>query len=226
MPQSAPSLSHFRAVIFDLDGTLIDSYDAIAASVNYVRARHKLPLLPEDEVRRHVGRGAEHLLSHTVPVGAMAENVRLYKQHHPSVMGPLTRVLRHVKSTLDALHAAEFALAVCSNKPVDFSRELLERLEMIALFKAVVGPEDAPRPKPAPDMLEEAVRRLEIGKKKVLYVGDMVVDIETARAAGVAVWAVPTGSEDPVRLEQARPDRFLHSFAELRELTYPVGGST
>lgn len=220
------SLLRFRAVVFDLDGTLIDSYDAIAASVNYVRELRKLSPLSGDEVRRQVGRGAEYLLSHTVPVGALSENVRLYKEHHPSVMGPLTNVLPHVKSTLELLYSRKHALAVCSNKPVDFSRALLQRLELSDLFNAVIGPEDAPHPKPAPDMLLEAVRRLEISKRSVLYVGDMVVDIETARAAGVVVWAVPTGSEDPVRLEKARPDRFLRSFAELQELAGPEAGST
>jgi phosphoglycolate phosphatase-like HAD superfamily hydrolase len=67
-------------------------------------------------------------------------------------------------------------------------------------------------------MLEEAVRRLGLPRSQVLYVGDMVIDIDTARSAGIAVWAVPTGSEDLARLEQAKPDRLLHSFAELKEL--------
>jgi phosphoglycolate phosphatase len=226
MVQPSPLTSHFRAVIFDLDGTLIDSYGAIAASVNHVRKLHQLAVMPSEEVRRHVGRGAEYLLNKTVPVGSVAENVQLYKEHHPNVMGPLTTVLPHVQATLERLHARQLALAVCSNKPVMFSRELLGRLGLGTLFRTVVGPEDAPRPKPAPDMLLEAVKRLEVTRSQTLYVGDMVIDIETARSAGVAVWAVPTGSEDLARLQHARPDRLLHNFNELKELTANSPGTT
>ena len=218
MPLSASSRAHFRAVVFDLDGTLIDSYEAIAASVNHVRAVRRLPPLSSAEVRRHVGRGAEHLLRETVPDGKVVEDVRLYKEHHPSVMGALTHLLPNVKETLQCLHAHGLALAVCSNKPVVFSRELLEGLGLSGLFQTIVGPEDAPRPKPAPDMLQEVVKRLGLPSNQVLYVGDMVIDVDTARSAGIAVWAVPTGSEDLARLEQAKPDRLLHSFSELQEL--------
>ena len=217
-PLSDQGRPPFQGVIFDLDGTLIDSYEAIAASVNHVRAVHHLPPLPSDEVRRHVGRGAEYLLHATVSLGTVAENVRLYKSHHPTIMAALTHLLPDVKETLVFLQARGLALAVCSNKPVAFSHELLERLSLSALFRTVIGPEDAPRPKPAPDMLVEVVGRLGLSRDQVLYVGDMVIDVETARAAGVAVWAVPTGSEDLAQLEQAKPDRLLQKFSELQSL--------
>ena len=212
-PGSSPA--NVKAVVFDLDGTLIDSYEAIASSVNHVRAARHLPLMSQEEVRRFVGRGAEYLVSETVPSGSLAENVQLYKLHHPSVMAALTRLLPDVKEMLDQLHAHGIVLAVCSNKPVAFSLELLEHLGLNGLFATVVGPEDAPRPKPAPDMLEEAVRRIGLPRSQVLYVGDMVIDIETARGADIAVWTVPTGSEELPRLVQAKPDRLLESFAEL-----------
>jgi 2-phosphoglycolate phosphatase len=215
IPFSNSSLTNFKAVVFDLDGTLIDSYDAIASSVNHVRAQRHLPTMAESEVRRYVGRGAEYLLRDTVPSGSLAENVQLYKAHHPSVMEALTRLLPEVKETLEQLHARGIRLAVCSNKPVAFSKRLLERLNLHRVFATVVGPEDAPHPKPAPDMLEEVVRRLGLSRSEVLYVGDMVIDIETARAAQIAVWAVPTGSEEVRRLEEAKPDRLLHAFSEL-----------
>ena len=122
--------SRYRAIVFDLDGTLIDSYDAIAASVNHVRAHWGLAPMPVDEVRRFVGRGAELLLLDTVDRGTVAENVQLYKDHHATVMIPLTRVLPEVPETLEKLHACGIVLAVCSNKPVAFSRELLDYLDL------------------------------------------------------------------------------------------------
>jgi phosphoglycolate phosphatase len=212
-------MDNVEAVIFDLDGTLIDSYPAITASVNHVRGRHQLPPLPEAEVRRHVGRGPTYLIQHTVP-GAGDADVEAYRAHHPSVMRSGTRLLPGVAETLSVLHRAGLRLGVCSNKPKPFTKELLVYFDLAPLFMAAVGPEDAPRPKPAPDMLRAALTVLSVRPPAALYVGDMTVDIETARAAGVAVWVVPTGSNDRATLEAAHPDRLLADFRDLQSLTH------
>jgi phosphoglycolate phosphatase-like HAD superfamily hydrolase len=94
---------------------------------------------------------------------------------------------------------------------------LLDFLKLAPLIEVALGPEDVARPKPAPDMLLAALERLGISAAEALYVGDMTVDIETARAAGVAVWAVATGSDEEATLRAARPDRLLHSLSELVE---------
>src|SRR5436305_14872684 len=93
-----------RAILFDLDGTLIDSYPAITASVNHVRSLYGLPPLPEPEVRRHVGRGPAYLLEHTVPRGDVAANVAAYRDHHPSVFRGGTRLLPGAAEALRCLH--------------------------------------------------------------------------------------------------------------------------
>lgn len=204
-----------RAVLFDFDGTLADSYPAIAASVNHVRAAHRLPPLPESEVRRHVGRGPAYLLEHTVPGGDVPADVARYRAHHPSVMRQGTRLFPGVADTLAALQAAGLRLGVCSNKPVAFTRDLLTAFGLASRFDAVLGPEDVPRPKPAPDMLRAGLERLGVAPADALYVGDMTVDIQTARAAGVRVWVVPTGSDDRATLRAARPDRLLDGFTDL-----------
>src|SRR5262249_9515919 len=121
-------VSCLQAVIFDFDGTLADSYDAIAASVNHVRAARGLPPLATTEVRRHVGRGPGYLLAHTVGTGDDRHNEELYKAHHPSVMKAQTRLLGGVAEALPALKRRGLRLGVCSNKPVGFTRELLEYL--------------------------------------------------------------------------------------------------
>lgn len=205
----------FRAVLFDFDGTLADSYAAIAASVNHVRAGQRLPALTEQEVRKHVGRGAIHLMQHTVPAGELMANVAAYKAHHPTVMRDMTRLLPGVGDAIRTLHQRGLRLGVCSNKPVAFTRELLVLLGMGQAFATVLGPEDVPQPKPAPDMLLAALPRLGVTASETLYIGDMVVDIETARAAGVCVWVVPTGSEELTALVAAKPDRLLNGMGEL-----------
>jgi 2-phosphoglycolate phosphatase len=207
--------SNPRAVIFDFDGTLADSYAAIAASVNHVRAMHGMPPLPLEDVTRYVGRGAIYLLEHTVGTGYLEVDLARYKEHHPTVMVSLTRLLPGAADALAVLRRGGRRTGICSNKPRDFTVKLLDALGIAQDVEAVVGPEDAPRPKPAPEMLRVAMARLGVQPDEVLYVGDMVVDIETARAAGTAVWSVPTGSETRAALEEAKPDRLL---SDLREL--------
>src|SRR5438045_442205 len=87
------ALAHCTGFLFDFDGTLADSYAAIASSVNHVRARYGLALLPVAEVKRHVGRGPEYLLAHTVPGGDFAADLAAYRAHHPTVMAGLTELL-------------------------------------------------------------------------------------------------------------------------------------
>ena len=205
----------FDAVFFDFDGTLADSYDAIAASVNHLRALRGHAPLTTNDVKFHVGRGPEYLLTKTVPGTDLAVDLVRYRAHHPTVMADHTRLLPGAVDVLRSFHSAGKLIALCSNKPRLFSDDLLAHLSIAELFHAVIGPEDVPQPKPAPDMILAAMKRLGVPAAKVLYVGDMVVDIETARAAGVTVWIVPTGSDTLETLNAAKPDRMLVTLADL-----------
>jgi phosphoglycolate phosphatase len=205
----------FPVVIFDLDGTLVDSYGAITASVNHVRACRQLPPLTEAEVRHHVGQGPVHLLTHTVPGGDPDPDLARYRAHHPSVLESGTRLLIGAHEVLRTLHEAGVRLGVCSNKLRPFTEHLLRHLGLAPLMEVVIGPEDAPRLKPAPDMLLAALSRLGVTAREALYVGDMAVDIQTARAAGVTVWVVATGSDEEDTLQAAGPDRLLHDLSKL-----------
>jgi phosphoglycolate phosphatase len=211
-------IKSFKAVLFDFDGTLADSYPAITASVNHVRGLRGLPPLTEPEVRCHVGRAAGYLLQHTVPVGSVEENIAAYRAHHPSVLRDGTRLMPGAADCLRTLYERGLLLGVCSNKPIVFTRELVTYLGIASYLNVVLGPEDVPHPKPAPDMLRAGLSRLKVAAEEALYVGDMAVDIQTARAAGVSVWVVPTGSDEIGTLRQAHPDRLLRDLLELRDL--------
>jgi phosphoglycolate phosphatase len=211
-------MGRIRAVLFDFDGTLADAYTGIAASVNHVRGLHGLPPLPEPEIRKFVGHGPHHLLEHTVPGCNPRQDVARYRAHHPSVMKTGTKLMPGAAETLRALKEAGFRLAICSNKPRVFTAELLDYLHIAALVDVVLGPDDVPRAKPAPDMLLAALKKLSVPATEAVYVGDMAIDVQVARAAGLTVCVVPTGSDDRITLEAARPDRLLASLTELPEL--------
>jgi phosphoglycolate phosphatase len=201
--------------LFDFDGTLGDSYPAITASVNHVRAGYALTPLTVAQVLPHVGRGPAALLDATVGQGSSEANVAAYREHHPSVMIQGTTLLPGVEAALKLLHARGLLLGLCSNKPVAFTTALVAHLQIATYFRVVLGPENVAHPKPAPDMLLEAMRRLAVAPAETLYIGDMVVDIQTARAAGVRVWVVPTGSDTADTLSAAHPDRLLISMHDL-----------
>src|SRR5262245_4469491 len=217
-PHKLSQVMPIRAALFDFDGTLADSYRAITASVNHVRAHYNLGPLTPDEVRPHVGRGLPHLLKHCMPGADPELAQRLYREHHPSVLESGTALLPGVLDSLRELHERGLKVAICSNKPAPFTRILVGVLGLSEIVDEIIGPEDVARPKPAPDMLLEALKRLGVNANEATYIGDMTVDIQTARAAGVRVWAVPTGSDTREALEAANPDRLLHRFADATRL--------
>jgi 2-phosphoglycolate phosphatase len=221
------STSDYRAIIFDFDGTLADSYAAITASVNHVRAAHHLPPLAESEVRKLVGFGLQTLLQEVIPGGGTDADVALYRSHYLQIMERETQLLPGVLPALEELHRRGLRLAVCSNKNVTFTRKLCASLGIAQFFDAILGPEDVSAPKPDPAMLREGMRRLGVTAKECLYIGDMAIDVETARAAGVPVWVVPSGSHDAATLSAAGPDRILSDMGQLpRALFAPSNPSS
>jgi 2-phosphoglycolate phosphatase len=209
----------FRAVLFDFDGTLVDSFAAITASTNFVRSSYGLPALPETVVREYVGFGLPHLMTQLVPGAVPAEAVDRYREHHPTVMISGTRLISGVAETLPILHQRGLKLGVCSNKQVHFTKKLIEAFGLEKLMQTVLGPEDvAGRAKPDPAMLLEGVSRLGLERQDVVYVGDMAIDVHSAHAARITVWLVPGGATGQESATAAGPDRLLKGFSELLDL--------
>jgi 2-phosphoglycolate phosphatase len=205
-----------RAVLFDFDGTLADSFAAITASTNHVRAAYGLPPLPEAEVRVHVGYGLPHLLRNLVPGAPVDEAVARYREHHQGVMFTHTRLMPGVAATIPELARRGYRLGVCSNKRVEFTRQLVAAMGLGRYFETVLGPDDvADRAKPDPAMLLEGLSRLGLSPAEAVYVGDMAIDVHTARAAGVTVWLVLGGAAGEEDATAAGPDRVLAGFAEM-----------
>ena len=208
-------MPRFRAVLFDFDGTLADSYAAITASVNHVLEHHGRPTLTEAQVRSLVGHGLVNLMANILPGIDLQAAAELYRTHHPTVMESHTRLLPGVAEGLAALKEAGIKLGVCSNKLAYFTRALLQILEIEGYFDVVLGPEDAGAAKPDPAMVLKALDVLGVPKTEALYVGDMEVDIETGRRAGVETWVLPTGSNDEATLRAARPVRVFPGMSQV-----------
>lgn len=183
-------------VVFDLDGTLIDSAPDIHAAVARMLAAEGLAPLPLDTVRGFIGNGVAALVERVMAAAGLppTEHPRLlarFQAEYDAAPSALTRVFDGAEEALAALAATGHPLGICTNKPEATSRAILADLGLLAHFGAVVGGDSLPVRKPRPEPLLEAFRRL--GAERGLYVGDSEVDGETAAAAEVPLFLFANG---------------------------------
>lgn len=202
-------------LVFDLDGTLIDGYDAIGDALGYaMRALGEEPL--EDlRVRTMVGHGLERLVADAVGEARAAEGVRLFRQRYPEVAVAKSHLLPGVAETLTTLAQRGHRMALASNKPAPFSRMILEAKGIATLFEAIGGPDGETPAKPEPTMLRRLMTGAGAAPSGTVAVGDMEVDSEFARAAGCRVVLIPGGSRTREELLGVDADALLDSIADL-----------
>ena len=181
-------------MVWDLDGTLVDSYEAITSSLNRAREAFSLPRLPEEVVRRHVGRGLEALLADLLGGSRVEEGVRIFREHYPKVFPTQTFLLPGVQETLGELHERGYRMAVASNKPARFGKAILESLGVMRYLDDVQGPDSSGRTKPHPAMIRQCLVAMDLPVRDAIYVGDMSLDVESAARAGLPVLLVTGGS--------------------------------
>ncbi len=205
-------------MLFDLDGTLIDSYAAIADSLNHALEAAGRPALPADAVRRMVGRGLESLLSEALDGQGVAQGVRRFRERYAQIYACDTHLLPDVAETVRTLARRGYRMGVASNKPARFGRPILEKLGLAPLLQEILGPDLVEHPKPHPAMVQRLLKGLQLEPAQVVYVGDMPVDVETCRNAAIPCWLVPTGSATLEELQSAGGDRILLRFSDLLDL--------
>jgi len=207
-----------KLVLFDFDGTLADGFPGIAAAVNAVRQSRGYEPTALDHVKQYVGWGLDHLVEKIVPGTNLDVDIPLYRQHYATTMLTGTELLPGAKLVIDSLHRNGVRLGVCSNKKRVYTEQLLQLLSIMPPIEKAFGPDDVPNHKPAPDMLLAALKFFGVSKAETIYVGDMSVDIECAHAAGVPIWAIPTGAMTAERLSAEKPTRLLSSLEEMLTL--------
>lgn len=209
----------YRAVLFDLDGTLVDSYTALAEAVNHARRTHGLDDLSTARIREFVGDGIERLLQRAFERTAVPDTVRAaFEARYDEVCCGESKVLSDVESTLEQLAELGVEMAVCTNKPTVFSRKILEFLGLARHFRAIVGPDVAGARKPDAKHLHVTMESVSCTPAQVLFVGDMPIDIRAARNSGIDVAVLATGSSSPEQLVAAEPDHFLERFSDLLKI--------
>ena len=206
-------------IIFDLDGTLVDTAPDLIATLNVILSREGLPAVPEDEARSLIGRGARHMLERGLALaGRPGDDLdRLYGDfiaYYADHLADVSRPFPGVEAALDALAGRGCTFAVCTNKLEFLSVRLLNSLGLAGRFVTICGQDTFGVGKPDAKPLLETIAAAGGSAERAILVGDSATDIRCARAANVRVIAVAYGYAD-VPVAQLEPDRVIAHFDEL-----------
>jgi phosphoglycolate phosphatase len=208
-------------VVFDLDGTLVDTAPDLVSTLNVIFARRHLPLVAYETARNMVGGGARPMIERglaaegrTLPAADLERMIKDFIEHYAAHIADRSRPFAGLEIALDALAARGCRLAVCTNKLEWLSLRLLDALDLSRRFVAICGADTFGLQKPDPELLRGTIARAGGSAERSVMVGDSAVDIAMARAAGIPIVAVDYGySQTAVGL--LGPDRLIGAPADL-----------
>jgi phosphoglycolate phosphatase len=212
---------HPFTIVFDLDGTLVDTAPDLMATLNVVLAREGLQPIAYADGRLMVGGGARAMVErgikakgHLLPATEIDRLVRDFIIHYAEHIADHSRPYDGVEAVLDQLAESGCRLAVCTNKLEWLSLRLLDALGLRPRFRAICGADTFGVSKPDPVILNRTIERAGGNKTRAVMIGDSFTDIATARAASIPVIAVDFGYTD-VPVAELKPDRVVSAFSEL-----------
>ena len=217
----------FDLVMFDLDGTLIETAPEICDAVNDTLKAFAMPTVAQEQVDRWIGHGTRELLIQALAfVGqTTVERIRAsdtlpvisseFDRNYQRRCGTRSHLYPHVRTVLQQLRAQDVKLAVVTNKEQRYTRTVLDAHSLAPLFDRVVSGDSLPTKKPDPAGIQSCLDQFQIPAARSLFVGDSSIDVKTARNAGVPVWALPYGYNMGQPIEACRPDRVIADFSSL-----------
>ncbi len=204
-----------KLVVFDLDGTLMNAYPAVERSVNEVLRHFGLPPQAPEVIKRAVGFGPQRLLETFLDGLKMKEALALYDRIHAQALLSGSALLPGALELLQALKKRGCRMAVASNRPKRFSLIAVRHLRIESFFHNILCGDELNQGKPHPEILQTLMRQVNCGPAETLFVGDMVIDVETGKAAGVRTAVIPTGSNTAEELRVASPWRVIERLEEV-----------
>jgi len=217
----------FDLVMFDLDGTLIETAPEICDAVNDTLKHFGLPEVTQDQVDRWIGYGTRELLIQALAFvrKLSVDAVRAFDtlpliaaefdRHYQRRCGTRSHLYPQVREALQQLRQQGVRLAVVTNKEGRYTQTVLAAHALVPLFDRVVSGDSLPTKKPDPAGIHSCLAQFEVRPERALFVGDSSIDVATARNAGVPVWALPYGYNMGQPIEACAPDRVIDDFSML-----------
>ena len=206
-------------IVYDFDGTLVDTLFDITDSVNLTLADLSLPQLPREAIRKYVGKGVERLMSQTLEGYSFTDipqAVAIFKKHYSENLVHHTDFYPHGREILE--HFKNKKQAICSNKPEDFVHRILDSLNRLHYFDAIIGGDSVNSKKPDPEGLNSILEQLNVSADEAVLIGDSPVDVETGKRAGVYTCIANFGLGFPEEIATANPDCSIECLSKLKEM--------
>lgn len=205
-------------IIFDLDGTLIESYEAIFLGLKECFQYFGREMFLFEDLKKYLRPDLETTLIQFFSPEEVLRGIPIMRKKYEEVYLDKTHFINGAQEVLETLYSNGVTLGIASNKFGRFSRGALRHLGVSGYFKSVIGAGDVPRNKPYPDMIHTVLKEMNLPPEKVIFVGDTLTDIETGKQAGVDVYALPTGFYSKTELSQEKPRRLLKNLQDLVHL--------
>jgi phosphoglycolate phosphatase len=215
-----------RAVIVDLDGTMLDTVPDFHVAINRMRSEFGLGDISADQIEKMVGKGSENLIRGVLgldfdPAGVeqrLPAAMEAYQRHYLAINGDYSVLYDDVLAGLEAMREMGLRMACVTNKPLAFAAPLLEKKGLAPYFELVYGGECLPRKKPDPMPLLQVCADFALAPAQVVAIGDSSNDAEAARAAGCFVLAVPYGYNHGRAIHETDSDGIVSSLLEAATL--------
>jgi len=207
-------------VMFDLDGTLVDTVEELTQAVNLTLADFGQVNVDESQVRTWIGQGTASLMQHAqqgAPHLSTFEVLSRFKQHYIDVVGTSSQLYPMVEETLQLLRASGIKLAIITNKEQTFTDQVLRQHDLTQYFDLVISGDSLEVKKPDRKVVDFCLQILNKQTTNSLFVGDSATDIATARNAGVICWTVPYGYNNGRDIELDKPDRVIENISLVGE---------
>ncbi len=217
----------FDLVMFDLDGTLVETAPEIMDAVNDVLSRFDLPLVTQQQVNDWIGHGTLELLVKALAMVSqrdpeevrqgeqLRQMVPVYNQVYEQRCGTRSHLYPKVRETLESLRTQGVKLAVVTNKESRYTQVVLDVHHLTALFDVVISGDTFAVKKPNPTGVAHCLAQFGVTPQRALFVGDSSIDVATARNAGVPVWALPYGYNMGQPIADCAPDRLIEDCSAL-----------
>lgn len=219
----------YDLILFDLDGTLIETAPEIADAVNDTLTECARPTVSQQQVNDWIGHGTRELLIQALAFTDRAPSAQVrtsagfpdieavFTGHYQRRCGTRSHLYPHVRETLLALRQQGAKLAVMTNKEGRYTQTVLDAHQLVPLFDHVISGDTLAVKKPNPAGVHDCLRRFGVPANRALFVGDSSIDVATARNAGISVWLLPYGYNMGAPIEACKPDRIIQNFSSLLE---------